>query len=60
MILGGVSAEEMQAAQLLTGVTLALFIGAALVPRHAIHIRIAALVLYGIGMVGFLVHFLLR
>ena len=60
MFTGTVSAEEMQAGQLLTGITLVIFLLAGFFPAHASRIRIATGVVYAAGMGAFLLHFMLR
>ncbi len=54
-----VSGEEMQAARIVTGAAMALWIGVGLVPglqRHARAIRRAVLALYLLTVGGFVIH----
>ncbi len=60
MTFAPVSAQEMQAGQMLTGLVLAAFIGARFLPRHAARIRVAALAIYLAGIAAFIVWFLIR
>jgi len=59
MILNAVSADEMRAAQLITGVTMAIWIGVGVVPplrNYAGPVRRAALALYLLCCAGFIVY----
>jgi hypothetical protein len=58
-----VSSEDVRAAQIVTGVTMALFIGAGLTPglrEYAGRIRVALLVLYLLASCGFIAYVLVR
>jgi hypothetical protein len=56
MLLDQVTTGEMQAAQILTGATMVAFIAAPWFGRHAVMLRIATLVLYILGIVGFIIY----
>jgi hypothetical protein len=60
---GTVTGEEIRAAQIITGVTMALFIGIGIAPglrEHAGRLRLALLVLYLLACGGFVGYVLLR
>jgi hypothetical protein len=62
-LFSAVSGEEVRAAQIVTGVTMALFIGIGIAPglrEHAGRLRLALLVLYLLVCCGFLAYVLLR
>ena len=56
MILDQVSASQMRAGQILTGATMAGFIGARLFRGHTRNIRLAITALYIVAVVGFVIH----
>ena len=61
--MGGVSPDEMRAAQILTGAVLALWLAIGYVPalrRYAVAARLALLVVYLVGCVGVFLHAVLR
>ena len=61
-LFSAVSGEEIRAAQIVTGVTMAAFIAVGMIPatrRYATQIRAALLVLYLVVFGGFLVYALL-
>jgi hypothetical protein len=62
-LLSAVSSEEMRAARIVTGVTMALFVGVSVAPglrRHAGAIRLALLLVYLVVCAVFIVNVLSR
>jgi hypothetical protein len=62
-LFGAVSGEEIRAAQIMTGVTMALFIGIGIAPglrQRAVRLRLALLVFYLLACCVFVAYVLLR